>query len=76
MHQETVDVALGQFARMSAIVKHEEAANPVEVGFFGAAAVVSGAQVFYDVVVEPWLRLPSEQPQWRLTICAGGFDDV
>jgi len=61
---------------MSAIVEHGEAANPVEVGFFGAAAVVSGAQAFYEAVVQPWLRLHREQPQWRLTICAGGFHDA
>jgi hypothetical protein len=59
MCQETVGVALGQFARMSAIVKPEKPANPVEVGLFGAVAVVFGAQGFYDAVVVPrrlWIR--------------------
>jgi hypothetical protein len=45
---------------MSAVVKHEEAANPGEVGLFGAAAVVLGAQGFYDAVVEPRCPLTRE----------------
>jgi hypothetical protein len=40
----------------------------VEVGLFGTAAVVSGAQGFYHAVVEPRCRLTREQPQWRATI--------
>jgi len=60
MHQETVDVALGQFARMSAVVKREESAKPAEVGLFAAAAVVSGAEGFYDAVAEPRCPLTSE----------------
>jgi hypothetical protein len=57
MAQETVDITLCQFARMSAAVKRKEAANPVEVGLFGTAAVMSAAQGFYHVVVKPrcWL---------------------
>ncbi len=38
-----LDVHLSRFARGRAVVKHEEAANPVDVGLFGTAAVVSGA---------------------------------
>ena len=60
MRQETVDVALCQFARVRADVKQNEAANPVEVGLFGTAAVVSGAQGFYHAVVEPRCRLTRE----------------
>ena len=64
MRQETVDVALCQFARVRADVKQNEAANPVEVGLFGTAAtsrlapfaataVVSSAQGVYHAVVKP-----------------------
>ena len=52
LRQESVDVILGQFARMSAIVKQEEAANPVEAGLLGTAAVMPSTQDFYHAVVE------------------------
>jgi len=47
-------------ARVRAVVKHEEVANPVEVGLFRTAAVVSGAQGSYCAVVEPRCRLTKE----------------
>ena len=47
MRRETVDVACGQFARMCAAVKQDEAANRVEVGLLGMAAVMPGTQDFY-----------------------------
>jgi hypothetical protein len=49
-----------EFARMRAVVKQEEAANPVEVGLFGTAAVMAGAQDFYHAVAEPRRRLSRE----------------
>jgi hypothetical protein len=53
MGQEPVEVLLCEFARMSAVVKLEEEANPVEVGLFGAAAIVPAAQSFNHAVVDP-----------------------
>jgi hypothetical protein len=57
MGQEPVEVLLCEFARMSAVVKRKEAANPVEVGLFGAATIVPAAQSFNHAVVEPRCRL-------------------
>src|SRR5665647_1882319 len=39
VRQETVNVHLGHFARVRAVLKQVEAANPVEVGLFGMGAV-------------------------------------
>ena len=55
-----LDLALGQFARMRAVVKQEEAANPVEVSLLGTTAVMPGTQDFYHAVVEPRRRLTRE----------------
>ena len=55
-----LDVALGQFARISAGVKPEKAANPVEVSLLGTVAVMPGTQDFYHAVVEPRRRLTRE----------------
>lgn len=65
MREETVEVTLGQFSWMSAVVKQEKAAVPLEVGLFGTAAVVSGAQDFYHTVVQPRRGLTVEWPQCR-----------
>ena len=54
------DVALGQFARIRAGVKQEQAANPVEVSLLGTAAVMPGAQDFYHAILEPRRRLTRE----------------
>ena len=36
--------------RMSLLVKKDEAADPVHVGFFGAIGIVSGAQGFGELI--------------------------
>ena len=65
MRQETVDFAFGHLSRMRAVVKEEEVANPVEVGFLGTTTVMPGAQDFYHAVVKPRYGLTREQPQRR-----------
>ena len=63
MRQETVDVAFGHLARMPAVVKEEEVANPVEVGFLGTPAVMPGSQDFHHPVIKPRSRLARKEPQ-------------
>ena len=45
MRQKSVDMAFAQFTRMRTGVKESEAANPVDVGLFSAAAVLPGSQI-------------------------------
>ena len=51
MSQKNVDVALAQFTRMRTGVKQSEAANPVDVSLFIAAAVTPGSQDVHHPVV-------------------------
>ena len=51
MRQKSVDVVFSQFTRMRTSVKQDEAANPVDVCLFGAAAVMPGSQNFHYPVV-------------------------
>jgi len=57
MCQEPVQVLLYELARMSAVVKPEEAANPVEASLLGAAAIMPTSQSFNHAAVEPRCRL-------------------
>lgn len=52
--QESVDVAFIQLTWVTAIVKLDVPANPVDVGILGTAAVVPDAENFDHAVVEPW----------------------
>ncbi len=53
MRQEAVHVPLSQFARMTPVLKQEEAANPGHVGLFGTATVMPGSQRFHHTLVKP-----------------------
>jgi hypothetical protein len=57
MYREPVEVLLCELARMSAVVKPEEAVNPVEVSLLSAPAVISAAQSFTHAIVEPRCQL-------------------
>lgn len=61
VRQETVDVVLGEFARMVAIVEPNVSTNPVDAGFLGSTTVVPNAQHFDHVIVEPGRWLVGEQ---------------
>src|SRR4051812_47505995 len=60
MCQEPVQVLLCELARMCAVVKQEEAANPVEVSLLGGCN--AGCQSFKHAVVEPRCRLTRNNP--------------
>jgi hypothetical protein len=61
--EEAVDVDFMQFAWVTPIVKFDVPANPVDVGIFGTAAVVTDAENFDHAVVEPGCRLVGKQAQ-------------
>jgi len=55
--------------RLDVLVPQEEAANPVDVGLLGPAAVMGGPQGLHRAVVQPRSRLAREQPQRWSTNC-------
>jgi hypothetical protein len=61
--QESVDVAFIQFTWVTAIVKLDVPANPVDIGIPGTAAVVPDAENFDHAVVEPGRWLVGNQAQ-------------
>ena len=66
--QEPVDVVLSEFARVPTVVECDVSANAVDVGLFGAAAVVVNPQDFNHAVIEPGHRLVGKQAQGRSSL--------
>lgn len=62
--QEPLQVLLREFARISPLIKQEEAANPVEISLLAAAAVMLAARSFNYAVVDPRCRLTKKQSRW------------
>jgi hypothetical protein len=61
MGQEAVDIDFGKQPGMPVLVEQDAAPNPVEVGFFGAPAVVPCPQDLDNAVIETGTWLPSKE---------------
>jgi len=60
--QEAVDIAFREFPGMLVLVELDEAANPMHVRFFPAAAVMADPQNSDEVVVETGRGFSLKQP--------------